>query len=52
MLINEGNEQSEAVRFINRKIAKAPKGENEEVIADGGQFLKLLIEMSYKSEEK
>ncbi|GAA0071729.1 hypothetical protein UT300003_32540 [Clostridium sardiniense] len=52
MLINEGNEDSKAVRFIDKKISESPRGENEEVIADEGQLLALLINMSFEDKEE
>ena len=33
---------SEAVAFIDKKIAESPSGEQEEVLADEGQMLYLL----------
>ena len=38
-------ERSGAVEFLNVKIAEAPNGENEEVIADEGQMVYLLASM-------
>ncbi len=35
-------EQSGAVMFLDGKIAESPNGENEEVLADESQMIKLL----------
>ena len=40
IIFGEGNP---AVKFIDKKIAESPDGENEEVIADESQMLYLLV---------
>lgn len=38
-------EDSEPAKFLEKKIAESPNGENEEVIADESQMLQLLGSM-------
>ena len=38
-------EKSNAVKFLDDKIAESPNSENEEVVADEGQMVYLLITM-------
>lgn len=49
--ILSGFEESEATRFFDKKIAEAPNGENEEVIADETQMMYLIISMATKGVE-
>ena len=44
-LILSGSEESKVVRFFDDKIAQSPNGENEEVIADEGQMIYLIMSM-------
>ena len=43
---------SAAVRFIDKKIADSPNGENEEVLSDEGQMLYLLMNVRDEQEGK
>lgn len=38
-------EDSKAVKFLDDKISERPNGENEEVIADEGQMIYLLVKL-------
>jgi len=40
-------EESKAVKFLDDKITASPSGENEEVIADEGQMVNLLVTMAF-----
>jgi hypothetical protein len=40
---------SEAVKFLDDKIAENPKGENEEVIVDEGQMVHLLGTITWRN---
>lgn len=40
-------EDSGAVKFLDEKIAESPNGEGEEVIADEGQMVMMLVMASW-----
>jgi hypothetical protein len=40
-----GGEDSEAVRFFDKKIAESPNGPAEEVLADESQMVVLIVSM-------
>lgn len=43
--------ESAAVRFLDKKIASSPNGENEEVMADEGQMIYVLLNIHTKGVE-
>ena len=53
-LVLSGSENSEVVKFFDKKIEGSPNGENEEVLADETQMMFLIITMlkSYTVEGK
>ena len=53
-LVLSGSENSEVVKFFDKKIEESPNGENEEVLADETQMMFLIITMlkSYTVEGK
>ena len=46
-----GND-SKATQFLDKKIAEAPDGENEEVIADERQMIQLLGHLHLQVDQK
>ena len=45
-------EDSEAVKFLDERIAESPVGKNDEVIADEGQMIYLLMSIHNEKEIK
>ena len=50
LLLNENNENSKAVKFIDRRIKESPKGAEEKLDVRAIDFLALLIKMSFEEE--
>lgn len=44
-------EDSPAVKFLDKKIAECPNGENEEVIMPEGQLVMLLMQLHKKGDD-
>ena len=46
-----GDEESEAVKFFDKKIAESPNGAQEVVVADERQMLYLIVSMLKQPED-
>ncbi len=44
-------EDSKATEFINKKIDESRNGGDEEVLADGGQMFRLLVQINGEGDE-
>lgn len=44
-------EDSKAVVFLDEKIKESQMGEDEEVVADEGQFVNMLAQLHFKGDE-
>lgn len=45
VILSDGKEDTEVVKFFDDKIAKSRKGENTEVIADESQMMLLIMQI-------
>lgn len=45
-IIISGGEDTKAVKFLDKRIAESPRGENEEVLADESQMIYLIMKLT------